>query len=77
MTEGAGFTKSPVPATWRQRGEGQVADYDYHGRLARLLWDQQVAGPLAKAHQTAAESTAVASTDLRQRYLSVDTAGGR
>jgi ubiquinone/menaquinone biosynthesis C-methylase UbiE len=54
---------------WRYAGGAQVADYDYHGRLARLLWEQQLMGPLARAHETAAESTAVASTNLRQRYL--------
>jgi ubiquinone/menaquinone biosynthesis C-methylase UbiE len=46
-----------------------VADYDYHGRLARLLWEQQLADPLAMANRTMAEPTAVASTSLRQRYL--------
>jgi hypothetical protein len=52
-----------------QGGEAQVADYDYHGRLARLLWEQQLADPLAKVKRTIAEPTAVASTNLRQRYL--------
>jgi ubiquinone/menaquinone biosynthesis C-methylase UbiE len=50
-------------------GKAQVADYDYHRRLARLLWEQQLTGPMIKADQTTAEPTAVTSTSLRQRYL--------
>ena len=46
-----------------------MADYDYHGRLARLLWERQLTGPLTKANRMAAEPTATASTNLRQRYL--------
>jgi ubiquinone/menaquinone biosynthesis C-methylase UbiE len=50
-------------------GEAQVADYDYHGRLARLLWERQFTGPLTEANRMAADPTAAASTNLRQRYL--------
>jgi ubiquinone/menaquinone biosynthesis C-methylase UbiE len=46
-----------------------VAGYDDHGRLARLLREQQLADPPAKAGRTMAEPTAPASTRLRQRYL--------
>jgi SAM-dependent methyltransferase len=46
-----------------------VTDYDYHGRLARLLWEEHLTRPLPKANRTAVEPTTAASTNLRKRYL--------
>ena len=57
-----------MATTW-PLGGSLVADYDHHGRLATLLWEQRLAVPSAQVDRVPFESTAVAGTTLRQRYL--------